>query len=335
MRPIPARGQPCRWPPCAGASAVAPRGPGAPDNDVVVSRPGSDYLDTRIPATVSPTTSFLEVPVRARFWPLLLLAACGAPDSDPVRAAERFHERRIAGDDAAVHALLTAPDQAVVPMDVFPGALPPRLARKVAGAGRGPLDSASLLRGDGDTATVVLHLAGEPPDTLRLHAAREPGRLWRLERERVHWRVALGVAEQARLDSLAAAVRSRDGAVDEDAVEKARAYLAAAERHPGMARSADLDAARSTLRRAEGVAALRIDLRVVDTFTGSRFIEGRVANPAGTPISTLTLVVRDAAGAEEPVEVWNLAAGGTTSVRQITRLRPGPLTHRFDRIQVF
>jgi hypothetical protein len=306
-----------------------------PGDDAVVSRPGSHYLDARIPATVSPTTSFLEVPVRARFWPLLLLAACGAPDSDPVRTAERFHDRRIAGDDAAVHTLLTAADQAVVPMDVFPGALPPRLARKVAGAGRGSLESAALLRASGDTATVVLHLAGEPPDTLRLHAAREPGRLWRFEGERVRWRVALGVAEQARLDSLAAAVRSRDGVLDDDAVERARAYLTAAERSPGMARSADLDAARSTIRRAEGVAALRIDLRVVDTFTGSRFIEGRVANPTGMPIGTLTLVVQDAAGAEEPVELWNLAAGGTAAVRQITRLRPGPLTHRFDRVQVF
>jgi hypothetical protein len=335
MRQIPAPGQPCRRPACCGASAAAPRIPGTPGDDAVVLRTGSHYLGTRIPATVSPTTSFLEVPVRARFWPLLLLAACGAPDSDPVRAAERFHDRRIAGDDAAVHALLTAPDQAAVPMNVFPGALPPRLARKVAGAGRGPLESAALLRADADIATVVLQPAGEPPDTLRLHAAREPGRLWRFERDRVRWRVALGVAEQARLDSLAAAVRLRDGAVDEHAVEQARAYLAVAERHPGMARSADLDAARSTLRRAEGVAALRVELRVVDTFTGSRFIEGRVANPTGTPINTLMLVVRDAAGAEEPVELWSLAAGGTAAVRQITRLRPGPLTHRFDRVQVY
>jgi hypothetical protein len=274
--------------------------------------------------------------LRARLWPLLVVAACAGPDSDPVKLAERFHERRLAGDDATVHALLTAADRAAAPLDAFPGALPQRLARRVTAAGHAALESASLVRREGDTAIVVLHLAGAPSDTVRLVATHDPRGIGPFERTRVRWQVALGVAEHALVDSLAAAVRAADGAVDVGAVEQARTFLAAAERHPGMARPADLDAARSTLRRAEGVAALRVELRVVEAFTGSsRFIEGRVANPTAMPISTLTLVVRDAGGGEDLVELWNLAGGGVAQVRQITRLRPGSLTHRPHRAQIF
>jgi hypothetical protein len=274
--------------------------------------------------------------MRARLWPLLVVAACAGPDSDPVKLAERFHERRLAGDDAAVHALLTTADRAAAPLDVFPDALPRRLARGGTTAAHAALESAALVRREGDTAIVALHLAGAPADTVRLVATHDPRRIGPFERARVRWQVALGVAEHALVDSLAAAVRATDGALDDGAVARARTFLAAAERHPGMARPADLDAARSTLRRAEGVAALRVELRVVEAFTGSsRFIEGRVANPTATPLSTLTLVVRDTGGGEDLVELWNLAAGSTTAVRQMTRLRPGPLTHHPHRAQIF
>lgn len=273
--------------------------------------------------------------MRTRLWLLLVLAGCAGPDADPLKVAERFHERRAVVDDAAVHALLTAADQAAVPVDAFPAGLPPRLALKLANPGPAALDSLELLAAGDDSAFVVLHVPGGAPDTLRLVAERERRTVLGLERERVRWRVSVGVAEHVRVEALAAAMRATAGAADTAAVEHARAFLTAAGRHPGMARLADMEAARTTVRRAETAAALRVDLRATQSFTGSLFVEGRVENPSRSRISTLRLVVRDAAGAEERIELWNLAPGSALAVRQISRLRPGPVTHRIETLHVF
>jgi hypothetical protein len=273
--------------------------------------------------------------MQTRPWLLLALAGCAGAEANPVMVAERFHEARVAGDHMGVHSLLSGADRAASPADAFPLALSPRLARLVALPGRADLDSAVVLKAGADTTTVVLHVAGLSPDTLLLVAEREVTGIWRFERERVHWRLALGIAEQALLDSLATALRAAAGAQDGGAADRARAYLATAERHPAMARPSDVDAARSLVRRAEAVAALQVDLRVTESFTGSRFVEGRIQNPTKTRISTLAIVVRDGAGAEERVVLWDLAPASTAAVRELTRLRRGSLTHRLDQVEIF
>lgn len=266
---------------------------------------------------------------------LLLVAGCAGPDADPVEVAERFHAVRLAGDDAGIHGLLTETDRAAIPLEAFPAALPPRLALELLGWGEARLDSATLLSATRDTALVVLHVAGVGQDTLQLIAARDPRKLWRFEMDRVRWRVSIGVAERALLDSLATAMRATPRDSHEAAVERAKAYMDAAEGRTALVRPADLEAARSILRKAAIGDALRIDLRLTESFTGTRLLAGRIENPTGSRVATLRLVVQDAAGEEEHVELWDIAPGATAPVSQLTRLRKAPLSHRMERIQVF
>lgn len=266
---------------------------------------------------------------------LLVLAGCARPEADPVRVAERFHTLRLAADEPGIHALLTGADRAAVPVAAFPAALPPAVELELFGWGESRLDSVSLLSVDRDTAAVVLHVWPGPPDTLRLVAEHHPLRVWRFERDRVRWRVSLALAERAVLDSLAASMRANAGAAHPQAVDHAKAYLQATERYPGLARPADLDAAAATLRKAAVARALRVELAAAESFTGTRFVSGRVDNPTGTRIATLRLIVQDAAGGEERVELWDIAAGGSAGVWQLTRLGNGPLKHRLERIQLF
>ncbi len=273
--------------------------------------------------------------MRRMSWLLPVLAGCAGADGSPVRVAERFHARLAAGDDGGVHALLTEEDRVAIPLEAFPDALPPGLTLALFAWGEGRLESASLLSEKGDTALVVLHAADGAPDTLRLRATHDPIGLWRFKLDRVRWRVALGLAERALLDSLAAAMRANAEASATAGVEQAEAYLRVAERNPALADPAELSAARSMVRRAAIAEALAIELRVVESFTGATVIEGRIENPTGTRIRTLRLIVRDGAGAEERVDLWEIAPGATTPVRQMTRLRTGPVTYRLERIQAF
>ncbi|MFW6039956.1 MAG: hypothetical protein ACOC9N_02640 [Gemmatimonadota bacterium] len=268
-------------------------------------------------------------------WLLLLLAGCAGSDGSPVAAAKSFHERLLERDDAGAHALLTATDRAAVPLEAFPGALPDGIAMTLFAWGETPLDSASLLRAEHDTADVVLHFADRGPDTLRLLARHDSIGLGPLELDRVRWRVSVGLAERVLLDSLAAAMRASTEGSDIAGVEQATAYLEAAERHPTQASPADLDAARRLLRRAAVARELEVALRVTRTFAGSTVIEGRIDNPSRHRIGTLRLIVRDGAGAEEPIVLWGLEPGATSPVQQVTRLDVGPLTHRVEEIQVF
>lgn len=265
----------------------------------------------------------------------LVLGGCSGPDADPLDVATRFHALRIGGDDPGMHALLTDADRAAIPLADFPAAVPPGLALKLFGWGGAALDSASLLGGAGDTATVVLHVAGAARDTLRLLATRQPRSLLGFDMERVRWRVSVGLAERALLESLATAMREDAASPDSAAVGRAQAYLDAAERHPDAARPADLDAARAILRRAAVAEALRVELHLDQTVSGARFVAGQVQNPTGRRVATLRLIVRDAAGTEERVDLWDVPSGGTTPIWQLTRLGNGPLTHRFARIQVY
>lgn len=268
-------------------------------------------------------------------WLLLLLAGCAGPDSDPVEVAERFHALQREGDDRGIHALLTESDRAAMPLEAFPGALPPGLAADLLGAPDTGLDSASLLSVDRDTAAVLMHGSGATPDTLTLVATRTPRSFLWLERERVSWRVSKRLAEWARIDSLATALRAHPEATGKAAVERANAYLRAAEPYPAMARPADMDAARSALRRASVVEALRVDLRVAESFMGTRRVSGQIENPTGRRVATLRLIVTDEAGKEERVELWDLGPRSTTPVSSLTGLRPGRLTHRLERVQVY
>ncbi|HUG39480.1 MAG TPA: hypothetical protein VMM12_03290 [Longimicrobiales bacterium] len=272
--------------------------------------------------------------MRRIFLSLLVLAGCAGPDSDPVDVAERFHAVRLAGDDRGIHALLTDADRATIPLEAFPAALPPRLALELLGWGAARLDSASLLSAERDTAAVLLHVAGVGQDTLRLIASHHPRRFWLFELDRLRWRVSIGVAERALLDSLATALRA-DADDHAAAVAHARAYVEAAERHPANARPADLAAARTMLRKDAIAGALHIELRVDDSFTGTRIVAGRVENPTRTRVGTLRLTVRDEAGGEEHVELWDIAPGTTATVSQVSRLRKGPATYRVERIRVF
>ena len=272
--------------------------------------------------------------MRRTFLLLLALAGCAGPDSDPVDVAQRFHASRLAGDDPGIYALLTEADRAAFPLEAFPAGLPAGAVVELLGWGDAAVDSASLLGTEGDTAHVLLEIAGGGRDTLRLVAFHDPLRVWRFERDRLRWRVSMGLAERAMVDSLGALVRADGGAMDAAAVERAEAYLAAAERFPGMASAADLEAAASVLRRATLAGALRVELRLAQALRGVPFLEGRVHNPTGKQVATLRLIVTDAGGAEEKVELWNVAPG-STPVRQLTGLRREPLTFRFDRIQVY
>lgn len=273
--------------------------------------------------------------MRRTFWLLLVLVGCAGPDSDPVDVAERFHALRMAGDEYGIHALLAEADRAAVPIDVFPAGLPAGAARALLGQTHALSASASLLSTRGDTAAVLLPLAGGGQDTVRLVATNDPLRLPGFEWSRVRWRVSVGLAERMRLDSLAALVRADASATDPAVVERAEAYLRAAERYPALARPADVAAAGSLLRTAAVADALGIELRMTESLRGVAFLEGEVRNPTPTRIATLRLIVRDAAGAEERLELWDVAPGSNTAVRQLTRLRRAPLTQRVERIQVY
>lgn len=272
--------------------------------------------------------------MRRMSWLLLVLAGCTG-DGDPVEVAERFQERLLERDDAGAHALLTDADRAAVPPGRFPAGLPDGIVLTVFSWGEAPLDSASLLDMERDTAAVTLHVADRGPDTLRLVATHHPIGLGPLELDRVRWRVSLGLAHRALLDSLAAAMQAESAASDLAGVAQAEAYLLAAEEHPAHARPVELAAARSLVRRAAVVAALGIELRVTESFTGTTVIDGRIRNPSRNRIATLRLIVRDGAGDEEAVTLWGVEPGSTTPVRQVTRLRVGPVTHRVERIQVY
>lgn len=264
-----------------------------------------------------------------------LLAACSGGDADPVKVARRFHASRVATDDRGVHALLSDADRAAVPLEAFPAALPPGLELEIFGWGATPVDSATLVGPVGDTAAVLLHLGRAGTDTVQLVATRTPRRLWRFNLDRVRWRVFLGIPERALMDSLAVAVRATEGTVTPAAVAAAKGYVEAAERHPAIARASDLYAARATLRRAAIAEALRIDVRAEQTFTGTRVLGGKVTNPTSARVATLRLILTDVAGAEERVELWDIAPGGTVPIGQLTRLRMGPVEHRIERIQLF
>jgi hypothetical protein len=268
-------------------------------------------------------------------WLLLVLMGCAGPDSDPIEVAERFHALRVAGDEYGIHALLADADRAAVPVDVFPAGLPAGAARALLGRAETLVASASLLSARGDTAAVLLPLAGGGEDTVRLVATQDPLRLLGFERSRVRWRVSVGLAERMMVDSLAALMRANASATDPASVERAEAYLRAAERYPDMAGPADVAAAGSLLRTAAVVEALGIELRTTESLRGVPFLEGEVRNPTTTRIATLRLIVRDAAGAEEQLELWDVAPGSSMAVRQLTRLRRAPLTHRVERIQVY
>ena len=263
----------------------------------------------------------------------LALIGCAGPDSDAVDVATRFHALRIAGDDPGVYALLTDADRAAFPLAAFPTELPAGAMLELLGWGSAAVESAAILDRRGDTADVLLSVADGRADTLRLVATHDPLRLWLFERDRVRWRVSMGLAERATVDSLAARVRSNAAITDSAAVAAAAEYLAMAERYPAMASAADVATATSFLRRAAVADSLRIDLRLSES-RGVPFVEGHIENPTAHRIGILRVIVRDAAGQEDRFELWNLAASATTPVRQLTALRRGPLTYRLERIQV-
>ena len=265
---------------------------------------------------------------------LLVLTGCAGPDSDPVEVAERFHALRVEGEDRAVYALLTTADRAATPPETFPTELPTSAMLEVLGWDA-RLDSAVLAGGAADTARVALFLADGERDTLRLVATHDPQDLWLFERDRVTWRVSMRLAERAMVDSLATLVQENEGTVDSASIDQADAYLRSVEGFPEMARPADLDAARALLRAAAVADALEIDVRLAQSIEGVPFIEGRVVNPTDRRINTLTLVVRDATGAEEEVELWDIGPADSTAIWRLTRLERRPLRHRVGRIRVF
>jgi hypothetical protein len=272
---------------------------------------------------------------RLAFPALMLLAGCGGGDPDPVRVAERYHELRRTADDRGLHALLTEADREALPLERFPAELPPALARDLLGWGEAAADSAALLSQAGDTAEVVLYVEGGGRDTLRLIATRESRKLLLWETEDTRWRVSLALTERARIDSLAGAMRAAGDRPDEAAAGAAQAYLEAAGAHPDLARLPDVEAARYRLRSSRVAEALEVDLHRTTSITGAPYVEGRVSNPTDERVATVELVVRDAAGAEETVELWTIEPGAQAPVRRLTRLGSGPLTHRVGRIQVF
>jgi len=274
--------------------------------------------------------------MRRTFWLLLVLAGCAGPDSDPIEVAERFHALRVAGDDRGIHALLTEGDRVAVPLDVFPDGLPSGAARLLLGRlDPGGTSSASLLSAEGDTAAVLLSGAEGNQDTLRLVATADPFKLWRYERDRVRWRISLGLAERALLDSLAALVHVDASPTDPVAIERAETYLRSAELYPELARPTDVAAAGSLLRAATVVEELEVELHMTRSIGGVPFLEGRVRNPTDARIATVRLIVRDAGGAEEQIELWDVGPRSSTSIRQLTELRRTPLTSRVDRIQMY
>lgn len=264
-----------------------------------------------------------------------VLAACGS-DPGPAEVAQQFHTLRVDGNDRAVYAMLTDADRAAVPAEAFPTELPTPLMLELLGWGDAGLDSAAVLDTRADTARVILQVEGGERDTVRLVASRRSEKvLWLIDRERVDWRVSLRLAEWAVLDSLATALRADAGATDSAAVARAEAYLDVAGRLPSLARATDLDAARSTVRAAAVAEALEIELRRAEAVSGTPFVDGHVANLSERRINTLRLVVADAAGREEVLELWDIPAGGRAPIWRITRLGRGPLTYRVDAIRIF
>ncbi|MDX1673850.1 MAG: hypothetical protein R3314_03515 [Longimicrobiales bacterium] len=274
--------------------------------------------------------------MRRTLWLIVALAACAGPDSDPVHVAEEFHSLRVAGDDRGLYALLTEGDRAAVPFASFPTELPTPVMLDLLGWGDATVDSTALVDMTADTARVALHMASGEADTVRLTARREPRKILGLfDRERVTWRVSMRLAELEKIDSLVAYIRSEARATDSTAVEAAERYLMAAEQFPELVRPADLDAANALIRAAEVAEALDIQLRLATANSGVPFVEGRVTNPSGQRINTLEIVVRDATGAEETFELWDIPPNGSVPVWRITRLERGPLSHRVDAIRVF
>lgn len=263
------------------------------------------------------------------------LAACGS-DPGPAEVAAEFHALRVAGDDRAVYAMLTDADRSAIAPEAFPTELPTPLMLELLGWGDARLDTAALLDAGGDTARVALRMEGGEVDTLRLVASRSTETVaWLFDRDRVEWRVSMQLDAWARLDSLAAAMDGEAGAMDSTAVARAADYLAAVERLPELARPTDVDAARSLLQAAAVARGLDIELRRAEAVSGTPFIEGHVTNPSERRINTLRLLVRDAAGDEESVELWDIAPGGRVSVWRITRLGHGPLAHEVAAIRIF
>lgn len=275
--------------------------------------------------------------MRRTLWLLLavpVVAACG-PDSDPIDIAERFHEYRAEEDDPAVYALLTEADRAALPLEAFPAGLPSAVMAEVLGWGQAPVESSTLLQAESDSAAVLLTIAGGQQDTVWLRATHDPIGLGPFEIDRVRWRVSLGLAELAMLDSLAAVMREDARPSDPAMRERAEAYLAAAAHHPQQARPTDMDAAQSLVRVATVADALRVRLRLSRSISGVPFVEGRVENPSKRRINTLVLAITDATGSEEEFEVWDIAPGDATQVRWISRLQRGPLTHEVASLHVF
>jgi hypothetical protein len=275
--------------------------------------------------------------MRRTLWLLLVgpvMAGCG-PDSDPIDVAERFHEYRVDEDDPAVYALLTEADRAALPLEAFPTGLPTAVMSDVMGWGMAPVESATVLRAEEDTAAVLLNIAGGQQDTVWLRATHDPISLGLFEIDRVRWRVSMGLAELALLDSLATVMREDPRPSDPSTKERAEAYLAAATQHPQQARPADVDAAKSLVRMATVADALQVRLRLSRSISGVPFVEGQVENPTQRRINTLVLAVTDATGTEEEFEVWDIAPGDATQVRWISSLRRGPLTHQVASLHVF
>lgn len=274
--------------------------------------------------------------MRRTLWLLLVvvMAGCG-PDRDPIDVAERFHEYRVEEDDPALYALLTGADRAALPLEAFPTGLPTAVMSDVMGWGNAPVESAVLLKAGNDTAAVLLNIAGGQQDTVWLEATHDPIELALFEIDRVRWRVSLGLAELAVLDSLATVMREDARPSDPATKARAEAYLAAAARHPQQARPSDVDAAQSLVRMATVADALQVRLRLSRSISGVPFVEGQVENPTQRRINTLVIAVTDATGTEEEFEVWDIAPGNATQVRWISSLQRGPLTHQVASLQVF
>jgi hypothetical protein len=311
--------------PRRAASAAVDAGAAAGDRLSLIS----------LPHRISPAPAPGRFFMRKISWLLLVLAGCAGSDGNPDRVAERFHARLAEGSYAGAHALLTEADRAAFPLAAFPDALPAGAMLTLFAWGDRRLDAATLLRADGDSAVVALRFASGEPDTLRLVATHELRRPSVLGLSRVRWRVSIGLAERALLDSLAAAMRTDAGPGDVTTLEAAEAYLHAAAKYPGLVRPGDLAEARSTVRRAGIAETLGVELRVARSPTGGAVIEGRVENPTGTNIRALRLIVQDAAGAEQRLELWDVPAGGSAPVWQATRLRSEPLTYRVVQVRIF
>jgi len=283
-------------------------------------------------------------------WPILILflaAGCGTSDRDPASVATRYMTGIVAGNADVAYAFLSTPDRNSVDNARFEEVAfdsdigLDRLATTV--------DSARVLVKGGDSAVVRVFTTGpdveavrrgaasatNPPrkvfvDTVRL--VQEPEeRHWysaplALVRQPGVWRVWLGLQRRERIERLAAPLRiAREETPITDLASYAHAYLAIAEKSPALAQPADLDRARGALRAAAVADSLHFRLRVDDSAPGARYLVGIVENPTRTRVGILHVVLTDVTGAREQIEIWGVAAAGSTKVAQPTRLRAGPL----------